>query len=466
MKFVTPPNLQTDADREYLRELFHLFKQFPQDFEFPLERDPNYRVPVNTFYCFVTGIIVCGLTTVIVLLRFWARSKVKGSFGPDDWVMIPTFLCYSAFNTVNVFAVFGTGLGYHLYDNSRKDIEGYLVVQYLHVIFSFSALHLCRISIQHLLLRLTPKSSSFQRRYLHILLVVSYIFWLAAVLTQIFQCGVPATKAFDLKSNLDGTCISLHSTTNYGVFMSGHIILDAFTIFPPLFVLFKLPMTKAKKFNLSFLLVLGIFTMIFSALKPFVFYRIMVDSFDITWNATAVAFWGILESSLALVIACLPALNRGIIKFTKLDKFFGSSGGSKILSNKFRFKDPIYKGHAKFVRYTADATVQDTMRSYLELGPMGKTESDERLRRPSSGELERKGSGSYPRITVERSFHLTEERASVLEQAIEDDAPKTKISVDITLPPTARRFGGGSSSRRATPPSPDDSEALTRHTLP
>ncbi|KAF3906398.1 hypothetical protein ABW20_dc0104928 [Dactylellina cionopaga] len=186
----------------------------------------------------------------------------------------------------------------------------------------------------------------------------------------------------------------------------------------------------------------------------------MVDSFDLTWNATAVAFWGILESSLALIIACLPALNRGIVKFTKLEKFFNSSGGSKILSNKFRFKENVYKGHAKFVRYTADATVQDTMRSYLELGELGETKSDERLRRPSSGDLERKGSETYPRITVERSFQLTEERASVLELEIEDESPKTRVSVDVTRPPKARMFGGG--SRRGSPPSPDDSTSLTQ----
>ncbi|RVD80810.1 uncharacterized protein DFL_008701 [Arthrobotrys flagrans] len=147
--------------------------------------------------------------------------------------------------------------------------------------------------------------------------------------------------------------------------------------------------------------------MIFSTIKPFVFYQIMVDSFDITWNATAVAFWGILESSLALVIACLPALNRG---------------------------------------------------------PMGGTESDEHLRRTSSGELERKGGGYYPRITVQRSFHLTEERASVLEQTFEDYIPKARVSVDVMLPPTAKRFGG--SSRRTTPPSLDDSEVLTTYTHP
>ncbi|EWC45524.1 hypothetical protein DRE_05382 [Drechslerella stenobrocha 248] len=446
MKFVSPPNPQTEADRDYLRTLFPLFRNFPDNFEFPLAVDPNYQVPVNTLYCFVTGIIVCSITTMIVLLRFWVRSRTKGYFGMDDWVMVPTFFCYTAFNIVNIYAVFGTGLGYHLYDNSKKDIDRYLVVQYLHVIFSFSALHLCRISIQHLLLRLTPQSSVVQLWYLRILIAISYVFWLAAIFTQIFECGLPVTGAFDLKTNIDGTCISLLSTLNYGIFMSGHIILDALTIFPPLFVLIRLPMATAKKFNLSFLLTLGCLTMIFSGLKPFVWYKIMVGSFDITWHATAVAFWGILESSLALIIACLPALNRGIVRITKIDRLFNSnSSGSGMLSIKFRFKDNIYKGHNSFVRYTADATVHDTTQSYVELGSLGEAGPDEQLRgqSPKSGErhCSRAENESPHQITVERTFQLTEERASVLEQEIrasEEDSPIIRVSSGVSQPPKAK----------------------------
>ncbi|KAK6357191.1 hypothetical protein TWF718_001515 [Orbilia javanica] len=43
----------------------------------------------------------------------------------------------------------------------------------------------------------------------------------------------------------------------------------------------------------------------------------MVGSYDITWNATDVAFWSMFECSLACIIACLPALNHLIIKFFK-----------------------------------------------------------------------------------------------------------------------------------------------------
>ncbi|KAK6347149.1 hypothetical protein TWF696_007228 [Orbilia brochopaga] len=449
MTFVSPPHPQTDADREYLTSLIPLFRNFPENFEFPLATDPDYEVPVNTLYCFVTGMIICGFTTIIVLLRFWVRAKVMESFGTDDWVMVPTFLCYCVFNVVNIWGVFGTGFGYHVYDNSKRDISTFLAAEYLHVIFSFATLHLCRISIQHLLLRLTLKSSTFQRRYLFALLAVSYLFFLATIFVQIFQCGVPASKAFDLKANFDGTCITLKSLTVYGVMMSGHIILDGFTIFPPLLVLFRLPMSTVKKFNLGFLLILSCITMVCSGVRPFIFFKIMVNSYDISWNGTAVAFWGIMETSIALIIASLPALNRSIVKFIGLDHLLSDSSGQESLSDRLRLNRNVYRGPSKFVRYTADATSYDATRNYLELGSLGGSKSDERLQRPSSDK-------KYPRIRVERSYHLTEERASVLELEREEDEEATMAKDTITRPVRVKV-----SERIKAPSSRDEDELLT-----
>ncbi|KAJ6256686.1 hypothetical protein Dda_8552 [Drechslerella dactyloides] len=398
MKFASPPHPQTDADREYLTTLIPLFRNFPKNFEFPLATDPGYEVPVNTLYCFVTGMVICGLTTIIVLLRFWVRARAMG-FGMDDWIMVPTF-----------------------------------------------------------------------RRYLFVLLAVSYVFFLATIFVQIFQCGVPASRAFDLEANFDGTCITLKSLTVYGVMMSGHIILDGFTIFPPLLVLFRLPMSTVKKFNLGFLLILGCITMVCSGIRPFIFFKIMVNSYDISWNGTAVAFWGILETSLALIIASLPALNRPIVKFIHLDRLLSNSSGHRSLSHKLRFnraRETIYKGPTKFVRYTADATSHDALRNYLELGSLAESKStsasDERLRRSSSGgDVDR--DKTYPQIRVERSFHLTEERASDLDLEggdVEEATTITQITAaancKVARPPRAKLLA---CSR--TKASREESEALTK----
>ncbi|KAK6518279.1 hypothetical protein TWF506_005439 [Arthrobotrys conoides] len=331
----------------------------------------------------------------------------------DDWVMVPTF------------------------------------VTYLHVIFSFAALHLCRISIQHLLLRLTPLTSRTRRWYLYILLTLSYLFGIAAVVTQIFQCGLPLSNVLDFRKAFDGTCVSLYSTTVYGVFMTGHILLDALTLFPPIYILIKLPtMSKSKKYNLAFLLMLGAITMILSALKPFVFYRRMMNSYDITWTSTHVGFIGIIELSLALIVASLPALNRHIMKLKR--KLFGGTGETsklQTLSMKFgviRFtrRDKTRRSPPKSLSYTTTGatltTNKDVTHSYLELGDM---RSEEQLRCPSVEDIEQG-------ITVARDFQVTSQRISTIQgEEVDPRQPignanvsSTASEVFIIAPPSKARL--------------------------
>ncbi|KAK6501290.1 hypothetical protein TWF481_009131 [Arthrobotrys musiformis] len=356
-----------------------------------------------------------------------------------------------------LLAVFGTGFGFHLYDLSLKDIRGNLLVTYLHVIFSFASLHLCRISIQHLLLRLTPPTSRARRWYLYILLTLSYLFGVAAVVTQIFQCGLPLSNVLDIRKAFDGTCVSLYSTTVYGVFMTGHILLDALTLFPPIYILIKLPtMSKANKYNLTLLLLLGVITMILSALKPFVFYRRMMNSYDITWTSTHVGFIGIIELSLALIVASLPALNRHIVSFKK--RLFGDgSESSKFRTLSMRFgvirltrKDKTRRGPPKSLSYTTTGvtltTNQDAMHSYLELGDM---RSEEQLRCPSTNDVEQGQSG----ITVARDFQVTSHRISTIQEEGAIDPQRrirnasmssTASVVSVIIPPPNARLSNSS----------------------
>ncbi|KAK6526179.1 hypothetical protein TWF281_011214 [Arthrobotrys megalospora] len=444
------PNPQSPLDREYLTSLFPLFKDFPADFEFPLAKDPNYVPKRNSLYCLIAGSVVCSLTTVVACLRFWVRAK--SSFGMDDWVMVPAFLCYCIFNCVNIVGLIDTGIGYHLYDLSRKDIHNYLIVQYLHTVFWTLALHLTRCSILHLLLRLAPTQSLVKRRFIQGVLFCSYAFLFANLVVLIFECR-PVSAAFDLRSRLDGTCVGSTSVDIYAGLCAGHIALDLLTIFPPILVIAKLPMSRAKKFNLYFILVLGVFTIIFTSIRMFLFYSIMVNSFDLTRNATSVGFWSIMESSLAVTIACLPALNRSILKFCKCFRGRNEEGSSQRIRNKhgiIKFDGKIYKGHAKYISYSAAATAEGggTVRSYVELSDT-QTASEEQLR---VAPVDSKGPDSYPDITVERSFQVIEERASVIDH---QEAQRAESS--LAQPIKARFFSG---YRRSSPSDSDENEMI------
>ncbi|EWC46367.1 hypothetical protein DRE_04310 [Drechslerella stenobrocha 248] len=435
-----PPNPQTAEDREYLAALLPLFTSLPPGFEFPLATDPDYIPTRNSLYCLISASIVCSLTTLAACLRFWIRTKV--GFGMDDWIMVPAFLSYCVFNCVNLVGLVGTGIGYHIYDLSKKDIYSYLVVQYLHTVFWTLALHLTRCSILHLLLRLAPAQSLVKRRFLQAVLFLSYSFLCANLVVLIFECR-PVTAAFDLRSRFDGTCIGSTSVDVYAGLCAGHIALDVLTIFPPIFVIAKLPMSFAKKLNLYVILVLGVFTIIFTSLRMFLFYRLMTDTFDLTRSATAVGFWSIMESSLAVTIACLPALNRAILQCGR--KLWGSGdaeGSKERVRNKhgiIKFDGVIYKGNAKYVTYSAEATSEGMGRPYIEL-----PESQIPLEESRRTSKDRKPAETYADITVERSFQIIEERASVIDH---EEARRIQPS---PIQPSRPRFF--SSRRRTSPP--------------
>ncbi|KAF3931631.1 hypothetical protein ABW20_dc0104096 [Dactylellina cionopaga] len=177
----------------------------------------------------------------------------------------------------------------------------------------------------------------------------------------------------------------------------------------------------------------------------------MVHSFDLTRNAVSVGFWSIMESSLAVTIACLPALNHTMLKWCRRFRNDNQDGSAQRVRNKhgiIKFDGNIYKGQAKYISYSAEATAEGTVRSYIELSETRMT-SEENLRSTSG---ERKAGDSYPDITVERSFQVIEERASVIDH---EEAQKAEASV--AQPCKARFFVG---CRRPSPPALDDNEII------
>ncbi|EPS39124.1 hypothetical protein H072_7088 [Dactylellina haptotyla CBS 200.50] len=427
-----PPNHQTDADREYLTSLFPYFKQFPSAFEFPLVTDPDYKIPCNSLYCLLVGGVVAIVGVVVASLRFWIRTRT--GFGMDDWLMVPAFISFCVFIIVNCIAVLGTGMGFHLYDLSIKDIESFILIKYIHVVVWFCVLHFCRCSIIHLLLRLTPLQLPMHRRYIISILVISYLYLLVCIFTHMFECGIPLSNSFKLKASIDGTCIGAGSLTLYGSLISGHIALDILTIAPPVFVLSNIPMSRTKKINLITLLAFGVFTMFCSMIRIFCFYRKMVESFDITWTATDVAFWSTLECSLACIIASLPALNHLIVKYIRrtlnkpeaLRDIPNRLGIIKLTQHRTRSKE----------QYAPKSTIFETYNRYMKYG--AKSPNSDFI--PSSAQkMNQKSENSRSQTSTTESEHNLDESNTYTppRRSLDLEAACDRTNGEPALPPPA-----------------------------
>jgi len=276
-------------------------------------------------------------------------------------------------------------------------------IQYLHTILWTPTVHLTRISILYLLLRLTPIDSTKSRRFLYVVIITSYIFLLITCGLLIFECA-PVHAAFDLKARLTGHCLGTTSMAMYGTLCLVHATLDLLTILPPMIVISKLHMSRSKKINLFILLGVGCLAVICTIVRIFVYYKRLISSYDFTskycsqaWslfqvsltndvvgNTIPIGFWSIIESSLAVTVACLPAINQFLrtqairVKdnMTALMSRTPPSDGTSGRSSRF---DPrvnaihisafrVFRGPIKST-YSASATATSdmTLKSYHEI---------------------------------------------------------------------------------------------------
>ncbi|KAF3935475.1 hypothetical protein ABW20_dc0110085 [Dactylellina cionopaga] len=158
--------------------------------------------------------------------------------------------------------------------------------------------------------------------------------------------------------------------------------------------------------------------MVASALRMYVFYQHMVDSFDITWNATITAIWGVLETSLAGIIASLPALNQVFKRFYK--RYVGSeasenlgmrgeNNNSRSLFERFHVSN-MFKSVGTLRTTTQSGRGTFVSPEYLELGD-AKSDQSRVIPKPYE-EHQETNNYSYPDITADRNFYFSEDQIS------------------------------------------------------
>ncbi|KAK6524344.1 hypothetical protein TWF281_011252 [Arthrobotrys megalospora] len=214
----------------------------------------------------------------------------------------------------------------------------------------------------------------------------------------------------------------------YGPYVSVNVALDALTFLPPIYILFKTPLAVRKKFNLIFLLFLGVLTMTIGAVRLFVFYQWMLDSYDITWHAVALALGGIIECSVAAIIASLPALNQTFVAFYhKLARRKGQRAKIRTISLGLitSLWEPTYAANkpAKPSRYSSNATaVEDGAIAKSDYVELGDAKSDRPLALRSYGSRQEASNESLPDQLDEFPYFIERERDPDLEQQADEAA--------------------------------------------
>ncbi|KAN0101513.1 hypothetical protein V8E51_012023 [Hyaloscypha variabilis] len=253
----------------------------------------------------VMTIICAAITYTSVLLRFITRLFVAQTYGMDDWFILAAAISDAVFTYYGVIMEHD-GLGDHVRDVNLEVVPQLLLGFYIDENLYLLTIGLVKVSILFFYLRVFPKKSFRLLCWLMIAFCTANM--LAFVMVTIFQCR-PISFAWAKTSMHEGTCLNYNAAawTNAGV----NILQDFLIVVLPLHELRSLQLCKAKKLGVYAMFGMGSFVCLTSIIR-LNSLRTFGVTIDATFSNVPITIWSTVETTLAIVCACLPAIRAGV----------------------------------------------------------------------------------------------------------------------------------------------------------
>ncbi|KAE8165061.1 hypothetical protein BDV40DRAFT_259305 [Aspergillus tamarii] len=229
-----------------------------------------------------------------VALRFYIRIHTKRSLWLDDYAALYSALMVTGYGVSSVYQT-RWGLGLHAEYFPTANVKEFSKIQYVGGPFYAMSLLGFKVSLLASYLRI----GGFVKVYRTIIIVAI----VAVVVNQviftflfIFPCK-PIAMQWD--TSLSGTCIN--TLKSYYALAGTSLGFDIIIIALPLPVLWNLQLGKRQKVALCCVFALGFFVTIIQIIRIFTIARLKTYT-----DSKPVILWSIIETSLAVIIACVP----------------------------------------------------------------------------------------------------------------------------------------------------------------
>lgn len=271
--------------------------------EGPLVSDlTSWQATRPLVYSCIVFIIV---DTIIVAAKTYSRVQIaRLSFWWDDfWIIVGYVLlmpiCALGITMANVEVAWNNEDRLILNYEENKIL---LKIIYSLLQFLVASYALTRYSILALYLRIF----SDRRLRVAVWCVVAFVTlqWLAFALTAIFQCR-PVSYYWD-RSIADGKCLDVDNF--YRSVTPFNLVVDVVLIFMPLPTVWQLRATTTRKWALTFLFMIGVGALVASSIR-FAVYETHTASVIAPSYTNIMIMWLVIEPSIYLIVACLPAMH-------------------------------------------------------------------------------------------------------------------------------------------------------------
>ncbi|KAJ0120497.1 hypothetical protein J7T55_015226 [Diaporthe amygdali] len=338
-------------------------------------------LPIGAVRVIIIVLVFIVLDFIAIGLRIWSRYIQRTPLALNDWTV-----------------VLG-GIGYHLIDILTEHPEKFVI--YLKVSISgqilWAAANTCvKISILSLYTELFPGRKFHIICYGVMLVTVMY---LISVICEAFLFCTPVQYNWD--KSLAGTCDVPGQSEAYKAAGSINLVIDAIVVGLPMPKLFGLHMLLSRKLSLASMFSLGAIICVISLLR--VITVVDWDMNDITYSASDVSVYSVLEPTLGVINICLPTIRPAMLALAGKDPRKGHT-----VPGDSRGKDASWNSPGKDYGPISKRTGLQGTRDDLPLTNFDRLDDEFPLTtRVEGGPSDTDTTGQHPRqITIQRRWEV------------------------------------------------------------
>ncbi|KAF2198561.1 hypothetical protein GQ43DRAFT_151604 [Delitschia confertaspora ATCC 74209] len=261
----------------------------------------------------VVSFTLCGLSTVVIALRFYARHFLVGKLSSPDWFIFFALLVTWTCAVVNLYQI-------HYMDYPKafsldyfiRNVEGGLLAFWIYRIIYLLSLCLIKLSILLFYNYFASTNKAFHR-WVRGLMVIVVLASFSMIVASIMMCN-PPSDAWSARVFVNGGMgvkdFHCYNPTVMWFFSAGFNLLTDFIIWilPMPFLLNLRSMPLKRRLELVAIFSIGIVAIIASAIRLYIMSLWARDFFEQAKQTGNFLIWGQVEQHAGIISASIPFL--------------------------------------------------------------------------------------------------------------------------------------------------------------
>ncbi|EPS41647.1 hypothetical protein H072_4454 [Dactylellina haptotyla CBS 200.50] len=251
---------------------------------------------------FIPIIVLGALSILSTVLRLYVRGFVVRSIGWDDGTMIVALAATIVFNAIYMWAVKGGGLGRYEIDVPLEMWPALFKAMFLNPIIYHISIGFLKASICLFLLRIA--TVKIYRQVLWGTMIFSSVFLFTFMVVTACQCDY-LDLFYGRKTNSWCLKAGVVEHASFGT-AAGNIVTDFILVIIPIPMLWKVNISRLKKFLIRLIISLGLFAS-FATIIRLIYLLVYPPYGNVTYHIEF-EIWSVVELNSGIIVANIPAL--------------------------------------------------------------------------------------------------------------------------------------------------------------